>query len=631
MKIDDALDYLRRQQAPDGSFTGWASATLKPFNPTRPQPTIFPTMLILDCLHDVVGAEDIRLRAAKYLEAQVGEQGSWNYWDRTSKAARQEPYPDDLDDTAYALAALTRADAKWVDGSRLGQLARLLIATEQQPGGPYNTWLIDTSRASQWRHVDVAVNANIGYALSLQSVRTSGLCHYIDKAIQGGQLQSDYYVGSAPVIYFISRWYDGDQLAALQEQVVRLARKPRLSALHTALLLSAGCRLRVDDNCLKPLAEQLRNRTNWPAAALYVDPVYDKHQHYGGSVALTTAFVLEALALHDARAADRPPIISRKHGVPRLMGHIQKDAKRIPDLALRRRYLALARQLMQDIAGEQITDPATLVAQAGGWEVADATLMSLNAGALNGWMAYTLYDDILDGDANADQLPIAGVALRRSYEHFAHALPDQRTWLEQVTETFDLIDGANYWEQQHARADTRGGVFELRRLPDYGDYSQLAHRSLGHRLAGTGVALVHYGSLEHPQVRALQTFFKHFLIARQLNDDAHDWEEDLQSGRLTAVVTMLLGAVYEPPHHFVIDDELDGLRQYFWQHTIGDVVALTRHHLQAAQTALATLRSDMNTTSFASWIDALELAGNAALHGRQEALQFMQAYEGYHA
>ncbi len=635
MNTQAVINYLQKQQAADGSFDGAASPSVTPFVARRKQPTIFPTALILDCLREVIGTEDIRLRAAKYLEGQVSEVGSWNYWDKNSDARQEQPYPDDLDDTACALAALTRSGTPWVDGFRLGQFARLLVTCEQKPGGPYNTWLVDTAKATQWRDADLAVNANIGYALSLQSVQVRGLMEYLDEALAHGTLTSSYYVGELPVLYFLSRWYRGEQFEILVDKATKcVANNVATLALERALLLSAACRLGLPKCQLAGLADSLQKLatgSHWPAEALYLDPVYDGQQHYGGSAALTTALALEALTAYANLTVESPVVIARKRGVPPIMADVRKDAASITNERLRRRYLATARRIMQDTAGEQITAPASIMDHAGGWKTPSVVTSKLNLASLNGWMAYTVYDDFLDDRGEVKQLNVANVALRRSYAYCLAALPNYANWAEYVGAVFDIIDSANDWEQQHARAAVHGGKITLTKLPDYAALNQLADRSWGHGLAATGVAFAHYHSLDDLHMRALQTFFRHFLIARQLNDDAHDWEEDLRAGHLSAVLTMLLESAYELPRTVKIVDELDSLRQYFWQHTISEVVKLIRSHLSSAEQALKVLAEDIDTTVFMGWLDTLETAVTAALTGRDEALQFMQAYEGSHA
>lgn len=635
MSSQTPIAYLRNRQAADGSFDGVTSPSITPFNARRKQATLFPTILILDCLREVIGSEDIRLRAAKYLESQVNSDGSWNYWDKRSIARQKEPYPNDLDDTACALAALTRSGTSWVDGFRLGQFARLLVATELQPGGPYNTWLVNTQKAPHWHNVDLAVNANIGYTLSLHDTQVSGLTDYVEAAIERGAYSSSYYVGELPVLYFLSRWYTGSKQSVLRQKVAAcITGNVAMNSLQQALLLASGCWLGVSKTQLAPLAAELQATAKggaWPAAALYVDPVYNQQQYYGGSKVVTTAFALEALTTYANLTVDAPIVITRKRGVSPIMASVRKDVAVLDNERLKRRYLAAARRIMQDTAGEQITAPATLMDQAGNWKTSGAIVSQLNIASLNGWMAYTLYDDFLDGQGRPEQLNVANIALRRSYAHCLAALPHRADWANYVEHAFDVIDSANDWEQQHARITVKRSVITVQRLPDYHQYAQLADRSWGHSLAACGVAFTHYRSLNHPQVQALQTFFRHFLIARQLNDDAHDWEDDLRAGHVSAVLAMLLRDMYQLPHTIHIEEELDSLRQYFWQYTIGDVAQVIRAHISSAQQALDELSHDITVVVFMGWLDTLESAVAAALKGRDEALRFMQAYEGSHA
>ena len=102
---------------------------------------------------------------------------------------------------------------------------------------------------------------------------------------------------------------------------------------------------------------------------------------------------------------------------------------------------------------------------------------SLNLGSLHGWLAYTLYDNIMDGDSSAANLPLANIALRRSHDHFLNAFSGCR--LKQlVRQTFDKMDIANDWEVHNARCG-----LVVRKLPDYKELQVLAQRSMGHSLA----------------------------------------------------------------------------------------------------------------------------------------------------
>ena len=618
-----ALNFLARQQQADGSFKAWASPTLKPFTPSKSQATIFPTILILDALRSVAGAEAIVAKAAGYIAAQVSSQTSWNYWEQASAARDSEPYPDDFDDTACALAALRTTDPE-----QIGAFARLLVVSEVSAGGPYNTWLIDHHTYPQWHDVDVAVNANIGYILSQQGVQPSGLMRYLQDAIDNAFLQSKYYVGVAPTLYFLARWYEGPAKAQLQAQVIEACKHSNpASPLTNALLLSAASYLGISKSTISPdtLLKEVKN-DHWLAEALYVDPNYNGKQHFGGSAELTTALVLQALALHDTPRAHVP--LNQNNGVPiKGAARIRREALAYSSKDLRRRYTAVAHRVSQADVGQQIIMPATIIAEAGKWKLPRATLQNLNSASLNGWVAYTIYDDLMDGSGQLELLSIANVAHRRSYSQYCRALPDIYVFGKHVASAFDTMDTANAWELKHARARVDRAVLRVKQLPDYNDLQQLADRSWGHSLAASGVVLSVFGDIRNACFIALQNFFTQFLIARQLHDDAHDWEEDLRLGQLSSVVTMLL-LQYGVTKKLNLDVALPDLRQHFWKQTISDVAELIYERLRRARQALAQCAAYMSIQELESWLRKLEDSTILAIKKRDETVAFMHGFGG---
>lgn len=632
-----AVDYLRKHQLPNGSFLAYSSPILTSFKDAKVQPTIFPTVLILDSLHGVIGADDISRRAADYLYAQVSMQGSWNYWDYQSRHRTNEPYPDDLDDTSGALAAITRFNPQWVGCSRLGQFARLLVAAEQQPGGPYNTWLIDSKSASQWQDIDLAVNANTAYCLSLYSAVPKALVKYVEATVFTSTYKSSYYVGELPVLYFILRWYSGPELPKLQQKLksyIQIA--PELNGLELALLLSSACRAGIHQKVLSNVARRLRSlqvNGHWCAEAFYVDPVYAGQQHYGGSEFLTTAFALEALSLYEkVEPIKTPKIDTLTVESTELLPVIIRDIAGVTSSALRKEYMTTVGKIMRSKSGLQITAPATLVAKAGNWKVPQKILDTLNSASLHGWLAYTIYDDFLDGTGSPQTLNVATIALRLSYQKFSQALAPEYNFADFVSRTFNTIDSANYWELTHARASVTDGIVTIINMPNYRSYKQLADKSLGHQLAVCSLATIHYGSIGHPNLTALQSFYKHFLIARQLNDDAHDWEDDLKAGHLSAVVSIILQDAYSAPCSIMLDAALPKLRQQFWQHNLGQVVDLITSHIVKATKALHDIDDQQfNHDLFLGWLEALQLAADTALQGQKDTLQFIEAYEESYA
>jgi hypothetical protein len=624
-----ALAFIADQQAADGGFVGMASQSLTNFRSPALRPTTFYASLIMTCLHDVPGSETIRQGIANYLLANKSDEWTWNYWQRDVAQFVSEPYPDDLDDTACALAALTQYEPALVDGAAQGHFAQTLIAQESQTGGPYNTWLHNDAA---WCDIDVAVNANIAFCLKALGVTLPALTDYIETAIVNHQLASSYYVGAIPSIYFIARWYDGPHreslaIALLQALKVKAA---TTNPLLLAMALSSACRLGADRPLILSLASQLRAMASgghWQASAIYYEPPTHGKKRYAGSPALTTAFAIEALQLTFKRSSKANQDANRDT-TAHLAGLVGLPKNRL-QADLRTEYEAALQAIAQSDNDGQITAMADCIARACGEVAPDVLRINLNLASLHGWLAYTIYDDVLDNQAKPERLGAANLASRKAIGYFATALPDQPAFQALVQSTFDVIDGANTWEVSHARGVITNGQLTIKSLPDYGNLAPLWQRSAGHMLAMRGTLLgLGHPLYSHPQQR-LSRFFKHFIIAKQLNDDAHDWEEDLSNGHLSPVVCQLLSAA--PTKYCQVIDlkqDLAEIQRIFWETTILAVCDDITYHLELARRALLGCGAVRYPDELLGWLDELQAAVDRAIGGRQEAKKFIDAYAG---
>jgi hypothetical protein len=617
-----SLKWLAGQQSANGNFNGEASRRVRPFKTDRQHETIFFTSLILACLENVDGSQSITGPALNFLKSQQSEIGSWNYWRRASDMAVAYPYPDDLDDTACALLALSIYEPAYVDGRQLAKLAKLLISSEVKPGGPYRTWLVEPTLYEKWGDVDLVVNANIGALLARHKVRLPWLEAFIGQRLVVGKLESTYYVGDVPSLYFLARWYQGEQCKLLAQRVgaaLKLADR-HANSLHLAMLLTAGCKLNLPVQALRPAQQrltELRQFEHWSSEALYMDPTIDGVQYYAGSPALTTAFALEALAVFEAYQVktlksdklvkSQPPKLAPNTLAPEM----------------RRAYRQAVGAIVSRDSDGQIGRMANITAAAYGLSLDQTVADQLNAASLNGWVAYSLYDDFFDEEAEPPQLAIANYAMRQALQSYRRALPNNGAFEELVQQTYTLMDNANRWEVLNARASLDDGKLHYN-LPVYGKNQKLAERSWGHMLAAVGVLLANGYDLNDAEIKHLQGFFHHFLIARQLNDDAHDWQLDLSRGHLSAVNCLLLKS-YCPSGSLAVETEMNNLKLHFWQVTIIQVADLIDKHINLAERALARagLRDEQQ---FGSWLQAIATATGQAVAARHDTQKFIQTY-----
>ena len=458
------------------------------------------------------------------------------------------PYPDDLDDTFAALTALASYNPSIIDGHVLSSIAKILTTQEMREGGPYRTWLVGNDAPAQWQDTDIVVNGTIGYFLSLVGVHLPALEHFISEAVRENRLASPYYPGIFHVGYFISRFYKGngntDNAAirgALADIILGHLHKysaKNITTLELAMTISSlvyiGHREKIAIAMADALARHVEHEGFMPYA-FCIDPTRDGRRCYAGSSALTAAFCAEALALYSApefsssaAAAQAPTLHEHIRCLARTACAAIGDSLREAAIAqidktTDERITMLAYDFHEAIYRSGIVIPLDIVEQ-------------LSLANLYGWMAYDIYDDVLDGDENASSIPCANFFLRALTEIYSTLAVQIPGMAHLFRTTMNRIDDANAWEQKHC-------CFPA--IPSFGDHHTLADRSIGHAMGPLAELLIAGYSADSVEYKNAESFFRHYLIARQIHDDAHDWAEDLLRGRVTSVGALVLARFKE--------------------------------------------------------------------------------------
>ena len=629
------LRYIAKAQLAGGGFQSYRLEDPSVHYSKRYRTTFVPSLVAL-ALADVPGSGEIREHIARFLIDQKSSEWSWNYWDRASAAAATMPCPDDLDDTFLALAALWRTDRKLFRPNVMAYIANMLFATEQKPGGPYRTWLAGDEAEPVWRDIDPLVNSNIAYFLKLQDVELPALVALVESAIQANELTSQYYPDTQPAAYFVSRWYKGECAARLQEQVL-VGRvdghwaTPHETALAVSTLLRFGHPIDDVKEAVDFLLASQRPNGSWEAGSICYDAARtgETLQYGMGSACLTTAFCLEALQLFETLSAHSISKKVKKPQYEQVISEVYSAIRMLHQQDLRRRTrIAFKLQLEGDTSQEIIMLP-WLVAKAFGVKPNEQLFRQLARVSAWGWMAYTIFDDFLDNEGNPTVLPCAITAHRHLLLTLNDTLPGDAGFQIEVRDILNQLDGANAWEVSHCRGVVEADRFLIARLPDYGDYWQLADRSLGHTIAGLGVL---YGSrLRSNSIQIIQykKFFHHYLIARQLNDDAHDWEDDLAKGHVNVVGVKIIKRWMASGHRLKdgihLQDDKKALRLIMWETVIDEVCRDIHVHIRFARKALAHPDLHIQQEVLLETLVPLEEAAKHALDTRDDAIEFISS------
>jgi hypothetical protein len=647
--IRQGIAYLGSCQEADGGFASLSARDERFSEGVYTFRTVFSTALILQCLNALTD-DDAELKAvregcARYLVKERGPHGAWNYWASETPEKRTMPYPDDLDDTFCAAAALCQYDPGLVPPEELAKLVTLLTVQEVEEGGPYRTWIVGPDAEPEWQDVDIAVNANIGYFLHLQDVSLPRLNRYLADHIRNSSFASPYYPSRYPIVYFLSRFCPATQQRIVRDAVQSWQRDGRWgNPLDTALAVSTLLHCGAEPGTVETAITYVRDsvQAGCPPCPLYtgVNPERDR-PYVAGSAAITTAFCV--LALHAFREASAAPVVA-----PRRLLAAAADATRMSQAAYGRvkaRFRLLPSPLAATaLAGTRTTESKDTDHQISlmpyyfnrslriVWRIEDEELLVLlGAANIHGWIAYTIFDDIMDGDAGARMIPVAATALRELTTIYERAFASSPAFLQLFHQILDGLESATYWEASECRIplDDRGRSTGPYTIPDYADDGQLAAKSFGHALGPIAILYAGGATKDPTEVEHLMAFCRHFLIARQLNDDAHDFADDLKRGRVSSVGALLLKEWFPDgtvPVGISFRRNARRLRSIFWMDTVQKVCERIFVHTARARDALAEMGVVAEPRFLERLLEPLESSAREALTQRDTTMDFLREY-----
>lgn len=621
--IEQALRIIADAQHDDGSFATHSSTDLEDFADAPTYRTTFAASQILICLNALAGHHlltdeaqrqlaRIREQAAAFLENERNENGSYNYWARSEPIRETLPYPDDCDDTFAALKALHGYDPSLLDGRRLAEVADILTTLEVAPGGPYRTWLVSATGNEDFQDIDPVVNAAIRAFLEEVDVRLEHLDAWLHERLEEGAFSSRYYPGTIPALYCFGRAFGTDtKLIAYARQAVPA------NPLEEILLLTTSLRAR-------EIHDELRDRVlayeDWQPHAWCIDPSREGTPAYAGAASLTAAFWLEAVAL--ATKLPEPETVPQT--APEQHTAVKESALALctglgPELR------AVAEELIRSNKDHAITMLPYRFAEALGERgsgIPAALLDQLARANLWGWLAYDAYDDFLDGEGDPRKLSAANLFLRNLAEEYAALESEIPGIADDFRYAMDTIDSANAWEQEACRADVTDGILTVPKELPFVTYEKLHERSIGHALPALALMrAAGYGEKERIPVEA---FFEHYLIARQLHDDAHDWADDLARGQLNAVGSRVLAVLGE--RQVDVAEGLDELRERFWRDVAEYVVEDILEAAAEGRRAMNAAQLEDGTAFADELLGPLERSARRTLEERAQALAFMDRY-----
>ncbi len=482
---------------------------------------------------------------------------------------------DNIGEGLFVISALSGYYPELIDGSSLAEILMTLTSAESEEGGPYYY------RVGEKTDIDLGVNACIAYFLSLQDVSLPSLDNLAEDAIDRNDFESDLFDSPYPVIYLISKYYKGERKEKLREIISSIEGDGDFSDLLLKLALKNVSEDEAD------LREDEMEEDELLMMAMILEKAENRFLGLSGDMRdLAVKAINKTLSGNKDRQMSLMPFYFKK------------------------------------ALGER------------GNDIPDSLIADMGLANIFFWTAFIIYDDFWDEDESADprMLPIANLFARHYVDFFSSLFPPERDFRSFFSELMDKLDEANNWETIHCRTRIDGSVlFIPPNLPEYRDYEFKYRPASGHILGCVAILRLLGFEEDSPETENLISYFRNYLIAMQINDDAHDWEEDMRRGHLSAVVTMLLREYisrYPEKKEVDMDKDIKSLQEAFWFGTIVSASETAIRHTDLSEVSLEAITVIEDLAPLRRFISISRNIAKKAIKEQADSVRFLERFEG---
>lgn len=294
---------------------------------------------------------------------------------------------------------------------------------------------------------------------------------------------------------------------------------------------------------------------------------------------------------------------------------------------------AISRTIQRNLDGQMSLMPYYFKKALGkkGEKIDDLFIAELGLANTFFWTAFIIYDDFWDEDEKAAPclLPIANLMARSYISYFNTIFPENNQFKKFFTDLMDKLDSANTWETLHCRTEIENDLFYIpAHLPNYQDYTKKFEPASGHILGCIAILTSLGIKINNEKINNLISYFKNYLIAMQLNDDAHDLQEDLSRGHLSTVVVMFLNdwqKKYPGQKTINLKNDLEKIQQLFWFTTVKKSCRITINYTNKAKKALTAMTFLEHPEYLEKFINISEKVAKIASLEQKKSSDLLQA------
>lgn len=542
--------------------------------------TLLDCAFTLDNLPVIGSLANIRTELAEYLHQQLTP--AW-----ISEG--------DLLEVFLVLEALWKYDPSRVSGENLAYTLQRLVRSEVQVGGPY---------ASANSVIDITANLQIASFVQMVAKPLPGLDAFFNQVIATGHFEDRPYT-----LYLLTKLYDHPEVTRLVTSCQ--LETPAYRAIALTTIKHHTSTLRQE---LLAVCSYQQPTGFWPAEVLLNGRLESR--------VATTALIVKFLMI----CQSDPNPVKISSGLKQRHQLVAKTAKQLFNThaePLRQSALAAVDKICNVERTFEITLLSYFFARAlkHPTNLSDQQFVLLGAANVCTWVAYTIYDDFLDDEGVPSQLPVANVTMRTSLDCFRAVFPRQHAFERYVANVFTEMDEANAWEVNNCRFTIQGNTITIDQLPRYGRQGVLAARSFAHALGPMAILIKHTKSTLQ-QTHYIESAFRHYLIARQLSDDLHDWIDDIEGGQASYVVIAILRDMHLQGGSYNLPDLLSSMQKQFRRTTMPHVCLLALRHANKAKQNFIKSELLQASNSIYTLLDELESSLRRSLdqHTKAKAL-----------
>jgi hypothetical protein len=513
---------------------------------------------VLDLLPDIASLSKLRGNLAEGLVGQLS-----CHWIKEA----------DLSEVFLTLSALWKYDSMKITGEYLASAIQRLVSCEVAVGGPYY---------SSAGGIQISANLQIASFVRLIAKSLPRVDTFLERVIDSNLEPIDPYQ-----LYLLADLYE----CALAEGYC-----PTTLGYQAAAL---GAKARKRQDIQRDLAMICRAQHS---DGFWRDDVFEKGYAEPGVV--TTALIVRVLSDYLLYCEKRPVVAQHRHT------EIAKAAKRkfddFDEPLKSAAHQAIDKVCLIDRRSEITLLPYRFAKALDGtvrleeWQYALLGVANVYA-----WVSYTIYDDFLDDEGDPAKLPVANCAMRNSIDCLEEAMFDCSDFRHYATDVFSGMDAANAWEIENCRFPIEGDIIVIGRLPKYGKCAALARRSFAHIL-GPMAVLEQYSRGTPSKKRNVESAFRHYLIARQMSDDMHDWYDDVQAGHISYVVAAILRDLQIQPGLYRLSEILPSMQKQFRRSTMKHVCRAALCHVARARVGFSNGEVRQTEGGVYSILDSLE-------------------------